>query len=99
IGSLYSCGMDVDELKNIYRKEFIEEQIKSFIVAGITTLVVMFVISRIAPNFSLNVLIRYYDYKLFLGFSLIVYCINLLIYHFSLKRILDRPTIDLIRTI
>ena len=99
MGSLYSCGMDVDELKNIYRKEFIEEQIKSFIVAGITTLVVMFVISRIAPNLSLNVLIRYYDYKLFLGFSLIVYCINILIYHFSLKRILDRPTIDLIRTI
>ena len=98
IGSLYSCGMDVDELKNIYRKEFIEEQIKSFIVAGITTLVVMFVISRIAPNLSLNVLIRYYDYKLFLGFSIVVYAINLLIYNFSLKRILDRPTIDLIRT-
>lgn len=99
IGSLYSCGMDVDELKNIYRKEFIEEQIKSFIVAGITTLGVMLVISRIAPNLSLNILIRYYDYKLFLGFSIVVYAINLLIYNFSLKRILDRPTIDLIRTI
>ena len=98
MGSLYSCGMDVDELKNIYRKEFIEEQIKSFIVAGITTLVVMFVISRIAPNLSLNVLIKYYDYKLFLGFSIVVYAINLLIYNFSLKRFLDRPTIDLIRT-
>lgn len=98
IGSLYSCGMDVDELKNIYRKEFIEEQIKSFIVAGITTLGVMLVISRIAPNLSLNILIRYYDYKLFFGFSIVVYAINLLIYNFSLKRILDRPTIDLIRT-
>ncbi|PKY92282.1 FtsX-like permease family protein [Facklamia hominis] len=98
IGSLYSCGMDVDELKNIYRKEFIEEQIKSFIVAGITTLGVMLVISRIAPNLSLNILIRYYDYKLFIGFSIVVYAINLLIYNFSLKRILDRPTIDLIRT-
>ncbi|HEO0401298.1 TPA: ABC transporter permease [Streptococcus agalactiae] len=99
IGSLYSCGMDVDELKNIYRKEFIEEQIKSFIVAGITTLGVMLVISRIAPNLSLNILIRYYDYKLFLGFSIVVYAINLLIFNFSLKRILDKPTIDLIRTI
>lgn len=98
MGSLYSCGMDVDELKNIYRKEFIEEQIKSFIVAGITTLGVMLVISRIAPNLSLNILIRYYDYKLFFGFSIVVYAINLLIYNFSLKRILDRPTIDLIRT-
>lgn len=99
IGSLYSCGIDVDELKNIYRKEFIGEQIKSFIVVGITTLGVMIVISRIAPNLSLNILIRYYDYKLFLGFSIVVYAINLLIYNFSLKRILDRPTIDLIRTI
>ncbi|HEO7421836.1 TPA: ABC transporter permease [Streptococcus agalactiae] len=98
MGSLYSCGMDVDELKNIYRKEFIEEQIKSFIVAVITTLGVMILISRIAPNLSLDILIRYYDYKLFLGFSIVVYAINLLIYNFSLKRILDRPTIDLIRT-
>lgn len=49
-------------------------------------------------NLSLNILIRYYDYKLFLGFSIVVYAINLLIYKFSLKRILDRPTIDLIRT-
>ena len=85
-------------VKEYLSKEFIEEQIKSFIVAGITTLVVMFVISRIAPNLSLNILIRYYDYKLFLGFSIVVYAINLLIFNFSLKRILDRPTIDLIRT-
>ena len=99
IGSLYSCGMDVDELKNIYQKEFIEEQVKSFIISIIVSLGVMFVISIIASDLRMSTLIKYYDYKSFLGFSLIVYGINLIIYHFSLKRILDRPTIDLIRTI
>ena len=99
IGSLYSCGMDVDELKNIYQKEFIEEQVKSFIISIIVSLGVMFVISIIASDLRMSTLIRYYDYKSFLGFSLVVYGINLIIYHFSLKRILDRPTIDLIRTI
>lgn len=99
IGSLYSCGMDVDELKNIYQKEFIGEQVKSFIISIIVSLGVMFVISLIAPDLRMSTLIKYYDYKSFLGFSLVVYGINLIIYHFSLKRILDRPTIDLIRTI
>ena len=99
IGSLYSCGMDVDELKNIYQKEFIEEQVKSFIISIMVSLGVMFVISLVAPSLRMGALIKYYDYKSFLGFSLVVYGINLIIYHFSLKRILDRPTIDLIRTI
>ncbi|MFR3737461.1 FtsX-like permease family protein [Anaerococcus obesiensis] len=99
IGSLYSCGMDVDELKNIYQKEFIGEQVKSFTISIIVSLGVMFVISLIASDLRMSTLIKYYDYKSFLGFSLVVYGINLIIYHFSLKRILDRPTIDLIRTI
>ncbi|HEP4080954.1 TPA: FtsX-like permease family protein [Streptococcus pyogenes] len=99
IGSLYSCGMDVDELKNIYQKEFIGEQIKSFTISIIVSLGVIFVISLVAPDLRMSTLIKYYDYKSFLGFSLVVYGINLIIYHFSLKRILDRPTIDLIRTI
>ena len=99
IGSLYSCGMDVDELKNIYQKEFIGEQVKSFIISIMVSLGVMFVISLIANSLRMCTLIKYYDYKSFLGFSLVVYGINLIIYHFSLKRILDRPTIDLIRTI
>ena len=98
IGSLYSCGMDVDELKNIYQKEFIEEQVKSFIISIMVSLGVMFIISIIASDLRMSALIEYYDYKSFLGFSLVVYSINLVIYHFSLKRILDRPTIDLIRT-
>lgn len=99
IGSLYSCGMDVDELKSIYQKEFIEEQVKSFAISITVSLGVMLIISLIAPDLRMNTLIKYYDYKSFLGFSLVVYGINLIIYHFSLKRILDRPTIDLIRTI
>jgi len=99
IGSLYSCGMVVDELKNIYQKEFIEEQVKSFIISIMVSLGVMFIISIIASDLRMSTLIKYYDYKSFLGFSLVVYGINLIIYHFSLKRILDRPTIDLIRTI
>ena len=98
IGSLYSAGMDIDELKSNYEKEFILEQIKSFILVTIISFLVMLVISILSPQFSLEILLKYYDYKIFLGFSLLVYGINLLIYHLSLKRILDRPTIDLIRT-
>ena len=98
IGSLYSCGMDEDELKNIYQREFIGEQVKSFIISIMVSLGVMLVISLVVPDLRMSTLIKYYDYKSFLGFSLVVYGINLIIYHFSLNIILDRPTIDLIRT-
>lgn len=59
----------------------------------------MIIISLSSSSLTILNLIKYYDYKLFIGFSLVVYGINLVIYHFSLKRILERPTIDLIRTI
>ncbi|HES9304533.1 TPA: ABC transporter permease, partial [Streptococcus pyogenes] len=62
IGSLYSCGMDVDELKNIYQKEFIGEQVKSFIISIMVSLGVMFIISIIASDLRMNTLIKYYDY-------------------------------------
>ena len=99
IGSLYSCGMDLDELKSVYQKEYINEQIKSLIIVILTSIGIMFIISMFSSRLTFLSLLKYYDYKIFLGFSLIVYCINLLIYHFSLKRILDRPAIDLIRII
>ena len=98
IGSLYSCGMDLDELKKVYEKEYINEQIKSLLIVVLTSIGIMFIISIFSSRLTFLSLLNYYDYKIFLGFSLIVYCINLLIYHLSLKRILDRPTIDLIRT-
>ena len=99
IGSLYSCGMDTTELKNLYQKEFIIEQLKSFVLAILISILVMFVISKSLASFTLKNLLIYYDYKMFLGFSLIVYGIDFLIYYFSLKRILNKPTIELIRVI
>lgn len=43
----------------------------------------------------MSTLIKYYDYKRFLGFSLVVYGINLIIYHFSLKRKIVEKTFKL----
>ena len=99
IGSFYSCGMDLDELKRVYGKEYLNEQIKSLLIVILTSIGVMFIISIFSSRLTFLNLVRYYDYKLFIAFSLVVYGINVLIYHLSLKRILDRPTIDLIRTI
>ena len=98
IGSFYSCGMDLDELKRVYGKEYLNEQIKSLLIVILTSIGVMFIISIFSSRLTFLNLLRYYDYKLFIAFSLVVYGINVLIYHLSLKRILDRPTIDLIRT-
>ncbi|WP_276887992.1 ABC transporter permease [Anaerococcus lactolyticus] len=97
IGSLYSAGMDADELKRKYEKEFFLEQVKFVILVTFISLTVMIIISILSPKLSLFILLKYYDYKMYFGFALVVYAINLLIYHLSLKRILDRPTIDLIR--
>ena len=97
IGSLYSSGMDIDELREKYEKEFVVEQLKSFLLVTCITIIVMIIVGALSPQFNLSILVKYYDYKMYLGFALIVYVINILIYHLSLKRILDKPTIDLIR--
>lgn len=97
IGSLYSSGMDIDELREKYEKEFVVEQLKSFLLVTCITIIVMIIVGALSPQFNLSILVKYYDYKMYLGFALIVYAINILIYHLSLKRILDKPTIDLIR--
>ena len=98
IGSLYSAGMDIDELKGNYEKEFFLEQVKSFLLVSFISLGVMVIISILSSQLSLSILLKYYDYKMYFGFAIVAYAINLLIYKFSLKRILVRPTIDLIRT-
>ena len=99
IGSLYSAGMDMDELKANYEKEFVMEEVKSFALVGLITFAVIVIISYLSPNLNMAILVKYYDLKIFLGFSLLIYGINYLIYHISLGKILDRPTIDLIKTI
>lgn len=97
IGTLYSCGIEIRELKTKYEKEFVLEQIKSFVLSLVITLAVMIVISILSPTISFNVLIKYYDYKFFLGFSLIIYIINIFIYKVSLNKMLSKPIIELIR--
>ena len=64
--------MDVDELKSIYQRELGE----AFTISIIKSLGLIFVISLIASDLRMSTLIRYYDYKSFLGFSLVVYGIK-----------------------
>src|SRR5699024_4141739 len=98
IGNLYSIGTEKTDLEKLLKQEFVFEQIKSFVLAILVTFVVITIMSIISSRYSFYVFFKYYNHLAFLGFSILVYVINLLIYHLSLKRILDRPTIDLIRT-
>ncbi len=99
IGNLYSIGMEKTDLEKLLKQEFLFEQIKSFALAILVTFVVIAIMSIISSGYSFYVFLKYYNHLAFLGFSIVVYGINFLIYSLSLKRILDRPTIDLIRTI
>lgn len=99
IGNLYSIGMEKTDLEKLLKQEFVFEQIKSFALAILMTFLVIIIMSIISSGYSFYVFLKYYNHLAFLVFSIVVYAANLLIYHFSLKRILDRPTIDLIRTI
>lgn len=99
IGNLYSIGMEKTDLEKLLKQEFVFEQIKSFALAILVTFFVITIMSIILSGYSFYVFLKYYNHLAFLVFSIVVYAANLLIYHISLKRILDRPTIDLIRTI
>ncbi|WP_394022868.1 FtsX-like permease family protein [Anaerococcus martiniensis] len=99
IGNLYSIGMEKTDLEKLLKQEFVFEQIKSFALAILVTFVVITIMSIISSGYSFYVFLKYYNHLAFLVFSIVVYGINFLIYSLSLKRILDRPTIDLIRTL
>ena len=98
IGNLYSIGMEKSDLEKLLKQEFVFEQIKSFALAILMIFAGITIMSLISSRYSFYVFLKYNNHLAFLGFALVVYAINLLIYHLSLKRILDRPTIDLIRT-
>ncbi len=98
IGNLYSIGMEKNDLEKLLKQEFVFEQIKSFALAILLTFFGITIMSIISSRYSFYVFLKYNNHLAFLGFAILVYAINLLIYHLSLKRILDRPTIDLIRT-
>lgn len=97
IGSLLSCGIEKNDLKNKFTKDFVLEQVKSIsLVIGISIFIV-FLISLLSSTLNFKTLASYYDYLYFLIFALLVYGLNIVIYRKSLDNILACPTIDLIK--
>lgn len=99
IGTLYSIGMDIQALRNHFSREFLFEQGKSFLLSALITLGIMLGIAGLFKSVDMKSLILYFPYIVFLGFSLLVYGLNLLIYWTGLSAILNHEPIDLIRGI
>lgn len=99
IGSLMSCGIEKDELKNKFTRDFIIEEIKSLVIVLIVSLAVIFIIAKISPTLDMKILLSYFEYKYFLAFGILIYGINILIYNLTLKNILKTNPIDLIREV
>lgn len=97
IGSLYSCGMDKKMIHTLLRKEFIVEEIKSFAIAVVTTFAFMFILSVLSDEFNFKILLKEYGYLEFLISSVLVYVINIFIYNITLRKILQKPIIEIIK--
>ncbi len=97
IGSLYSCGMDKKMIRTILRKEFIVEEIKSFVIAVVATFAFMFILSVLSDEFNFKILLKEYGYLEFLISSVLVYVINIFIYNITLRKILQKPIIEIIK--
>ena len=97
IGSLMSCGIDEEELKNKFIKDFILEEIKSLAIVLTVSFAALFIIAKISPTMDIKILLSYFEYKYFLAFGILIYGINILIYKISLQNILKIDPIDLIR--
>ena len=92
-----SCGIDEEELKNKFIKDFIFEEIKSLAIVFAVSFAALFIIAKISPTMDMKILLSYFEYKYFLAFGILIYGINILIYNLSLKNILKIDPIDLIR--
>lgn len=97
IGSLYSCGLEREELRRRYRREFLIEEAKSFGIGIATTFGVMIVIHFFSDTFTVKLLLRYYPWLFFSIFSVLIYGGNLLIYSSALNGVLKQPMVELIR--
>ncbi|MDD7731565.1 MAG: ABC transporter permease [Ezakiella sp.] len=97
IGSLYSCGMDKKMIHTLLRKEFIAEEIKSFVIAVVATFVFMFILSSLSEKFNFKILLKEFGYLEFLISSVLVYVINIFIYNITLRKILQKPIIEIIK--
>ena len=97
IGSLYSCGMDKKMIHTLLRKEFIAEEIKSFVIAVVTTFAFMFILSALSDEFNFKILLKEFGYLEFLISSVLVYVINIFIYNITLRKILQKPIIEIIK--
>lgn len=99
IGSLMSCGIDEEELKCKFTRDFIIEEIKSLAIVLTVSFAALFIIAKISPTLDMKILLSYFEYKYFLVFGILIYGINILIYNLSLKNILKTSPIDLIREV
>lgn len=97
IGCLYSCGMDKKMIHTLLRKEFIVEEIKSFVIAVVATFAFMFILSSLSDEFNFKILLKEYGYFEFLISSVLVYVINIFIYNITLRKILQKPIIEIIK--
>lgn len=97
IGCLYSCGMDKKMIHTLLRKEFIAEEIKSFVIAVVATFAFMFILSVLSDEFNFKILLKEYGYLEFLISSVLVYVINIFIYNITIRKILQKPIIEIIK--
>lgn len=97
IGTLYSCGMNKSELKKKITSSFITEQIKSFFVVILLSTILMYIIPILSRTFTPKILFSYFDYLTFIIFAGLIYGVNILIHHFAVNKILNRPVIELIK--
>ena len=97
IGTLYSCGMDKSELKKKLTSNFIMEQIKSFFIVILLSIILMFIISILSRRLTPKILFSYFDYQTFIIFSGLIYGVNILIHRSAVNKILNRPVIELIK--
>lgn len=97
IGVLQSLGIHRKDLAAEYQKHYSLEQVKSFVLVFILLAIVILVTSWLNPDLSLPILLNYFPWPVFMSFALIIYLLNIVIFHYSLKRILNQAIIDLIR--
>ena len=84
-------------IHTLLRKEFIVEEIKSFAIAVVTTFAFMFILSVLSDEFNFKILLKEYGYLEFLISSVLVYVINIFIYNITLRKILQKPIIEIIK--
>ncbi len=99
IGTLLSCGMEVDVLEKSLKREIIIQMIKATLISGLLNIVFILLLSNINPITTFTKILQNIRYDILIIALIIIFLTSYIIYLFAMRKLTRKDVIELIKTL